>query len=245
MAFQVEQISPIQRKLNFTVPANEVSSELDRAFRDMAQKVRLRGFRPGKAPRSVLEARYGRSIKQEVAANLINNSFREAADALEFFGQPNVEKGDLVRGTDFSFSITVEVRPELELAPYKGVPVDFPVRTVAEGVVEANISQRLESQKSLAEVDRNEVEIGDYVLAEVKVTEGFNGDVGVVPRQFLREFVNQMDLVDENDDYDPSAAAGFAPVDLTPQEQALRSGEVASEDNGSVDSDLVPVLDAW
>ncbi len=167
MAFQVEQISPIQRKLNFTVPANEVSSELDRAFRDMARKVRLRGFRPGKAPRSVLEARFGRSIKQEVAANLINNSFREAADALEFFGQPNVEKGDLVRGTDFSFSITVEVRPELELAPYKGVTVDFPVRTVADGVVEANILQRLESQKPISEIKVPERRETDQFVAQL------------------------------------------------------------------------------
>ncbi|MCP4808282.1 MAG: trigger factor [Proteobacteria bacterium] len=170
MSYQVEQVSPIQKKLVFTVPAQQVTSELDRAYKSLAKNVKLRGFRPGKAPRKVLEQRYGKSIEQEVASNLINSNFREHASTEEFFGQPTVDKGALARGRDFEFSILLEVRPELELGAYKGVTVHFPTATVEDSVVDQNITARLEGQKALAEVDRKKVEAGDHVLVELTVT---------------------------------------------------------------------------
>ena len=170
MSYQVEQVSPIQKKLVFTVPAKKVTSELDRAYKSLAKNVRLRGFRPGKAPRKVLEQRFGKSIEQEVASNLINSSFREHAKNVEFFGQPTVDKGDLARGKDFEFSILLEVRPELELGPYTGVTVHFPTSTVEDSGVDQNVTARLEAQKALAEVDRKKVEAGDHVLVELSVT---------------------------------------------------------------------------
>jgi hypothetical protein len=76
-----------------------------------------------------------------------------------------------------------------------------------------------------------------------EVTKGFKGDVGVVPRQFLREFVTQMDLVDENDGYNPSEQYGFEPSDLSPEEQCAISGVgLSAEPEGD---DLVPAEDAW
>lgn len=170
MSYQVEQVSPIQKKLLFTVPAQKVTSELDQAFKSLARNVRLPGFRPGKAPRRVLEQRYGKSIQQEVASNLINKSFQEHASSVEFFGQPTVDKGVLARGQDFEFSILLEVRPELTLGDYKGVTVHYPSSTVEDAVVEQNITARLEAQKALAEVDRKKVEAGDHVLVELSVT---------------------------------------------------------------------------
>ncbi len=76
-----------------------------------------------------------------------------------------------------------------------------------------------------------------------EVTRGFKGDVGVVPRQFLREFVTQMDLVDENPDYDPMAEYGFVPDDTSPEEQQALSGSTQRADDG--DDELVPHEDAW
>ena len=75
------------------------------------------------------------------------------------------------------------------------------------------------------------------------VTTGFKGDVGVVPRQFLREFVTQMDLVDENPDYSPMEQYGFQPQDLNPQEQLLLSGKPVTSQGG--DDEFVPAEDAW
>jgi hypothetical protein len=75
------------------------------------------------------------------------------------------------------------------------------------------------------------------------VTAGFKGDVGIVPRQFLREFVTQMDLVDENEDYSPAAQYGFTPTELSPEEKTALAGPEGRKE--SDDDELVPMEDAW
>jgi hypothetical protein len=78
-----------------------------------------------------------------------------------------------------------------------------------------------------------------------EVTAGFKGDVGVVPRQFLREFVTQMDLVEEHDDYDPSAGYGFSPDALSPEEEQALAGSTLATGDRADDDELVPQEDAW
>ena len=93
---------------------------------------------------------------------------------------------------------------------------------------------RLDTRISIRFVER--------LVAEV--TQGFKGDVGVVPRQFLREFVTQMDLVDENEDYDPMTEYGFAPANMSPEEEhALGGGADLPADDD--DDGLVPQEDVW
>ena len=82
----------------------------------------------------------------------------------------------------------------------------------------------------------------DRLVAEV--TKGFKGDVGIVPRQFLREFVTQMDLVTEHSDYDPMQEYGFAPSDLRPEEQHVLSAAPVSPGQDA-DVGLVPEEDVW
>lgn len=77
-----------------------------------------------------------------------------------------------------------------------------------------------------------------------RVSAGFRGDVGVIPRQFLREFVNHMDLVDEHPGYDPIAQCGFTPQKLTPEEQAAAQG-VPVPSVPDAEDDLVPREDVW
>jgi hypothetical protein len=92
---------------------------------------------------------------------------------------------------------------------------------------------RLEAHVSSTFVDR--------LVAEV--TKGFKGDVGVVPRQFLREFVTQMDLVEENEDYDPAVEYGFTPSVLNPEEEQALTG--SGFEIPDADDDLVPKEDVW
>ncbi len=77
-----------------------------------------------------------------------------------------------------------------------------------------------------------------------EVTTGFKGDVGVVPRQFLREFVTQLDLVDEQDDYDPAADYGFKPTELRPEEEHVLTG-IQPQVEGDEPAGLVPQEDVW
>jgi hypothetical protein len=84
------------------------------------------------------------------------------------------------------------------------------------------------------------VEFIDRLVAEV--TKGFKGNVGVVPRQFLRQFVTQLDLVDENDDYDPMTEYGFEPQELTAEEQYVITGSPKLIDD---DDSLAVAEDTW
>jgi len=77
-----------------------------------------------------------------------------------------------------------------------------------------------------------------------KVTEGFKGDVGVVPRQFLRVLVHHLDAVDEDEEYEPMYRAGFVPEQMSPEEESAMSGKPAEDHEGD-EEELIPVEDAW
>jgi hypothetical protein len=94
--------------------------------------------------------------------------------------------------------------------------------------------------------DRIQERVSDEFIERLvdQVTEGFKGDVGVVPRQFLRELVGQLDLVDEHDDYVPMSEYGFTPHDLQPEEQAVVEGSPPiNEESG--EAPAAPHEDVW
>lgn len=169
MSFAIEQVSPVQKRIRFTVPGAEVSQKLDAAFRNLAVRVRLPGFRPGKAPRKLLEDRYGKQIRSEVAGDLMNMQFQAVAPSLEFLGQPSVEESGELGGGDFVFAITVQVRPEIELNKYLGLAIKYPLATVGDDRVELEVKRRLQAQARLVEAPAGRaVQAGDFVLTEIK-----------------------------------------------------------------------------
>jgi trigger factor len=172
MSVQVDQISTFQKRLQFTIPSPEVTKKLDEAFRVLANRVNIPGFRRGKVPRKLLDQRFGRQIRSEVAADLINNEFRLAAVEMEFLGQPEVDRSELHENTDFNFSITVQVKPAVEVKDYTGLKVDFPVATVSDDQVDALVRARTAGQSRLVEVEEaRPVATGDLALTEIVLIE--------------------------------------------------------------------------
>lgn len=168
MSVQVEQLSPFQKRLQFTVPVAEVNQRLEAAFKNLAHRVNMPGFRKGKAPRKVLEARFGRAVRNEVASDIMNYRFREATLDMTFIGQPEVEQSQLQDGQDFTFSVLVQVKPEVALTDYKGIRIDYPAPEVSEVAVEAQIQRRLVGLSKLEEVaEGRAAEAGDLVMAEL------------------------------------------------------------------------------
>ena len=172
MNFDTEQLSSTEKKLSFEIPSETVAKKLDGAYRELQGQVRLPGFRKGKAPRTVLESRFGPRVKADVASSLINESFREAAEGLVIFGQPQVEEaGEVESGQPFSFSIKVEVKPEIELTNYTNVAVELTPSEVDEEAVQHAIEHRLQTASSVSEVseDREIVE-SDMAMIELEIT---------------------------------------------------------------------------
>lgn len=169
MSVQVEQISSYQKRLQFSVPGTEVQKKLDDAYRNLGTRVQIPGFRRGHVPRSLLEARWGKQLRAEVAAELINWEFRQAAVDMEFIGTPDVQRGDLTPGQDFSFAIVVQVRPEVTAKDYVGMAIEWPASTVPDEVVEAQVQRRLAGHAKVVEVvEDRAVAAGDLVLTEIK-----------------------------------------------------------------------------
>jgi len=169
---RIEDVSSIRRRLTFTVEGDVVKAELERAFSDLKNRVRLPGFRPGKVPRNVLEARFGRQIRGEVSDRLIQRSYSEAATKLEVAGAPAVEdRGEVASGQPYSFVIAVDVRPAIEVKDYRGLQVSYPLRDLTDDVVDANVNRELGRRARIQEVEEDRpVAEGDLVLTRVKLT---------------------------------------------------------------------------
>lgn len=175
MKVDVESVGSFQKRITMTVPPDQVRGELDKAYKKLARQVRLRGFRPGKAPRRVLEARFGPQIEADVANDLINASWRDAMSehSIDPVSSPSLAESGAVKSKEgFSFTITVDVRPEIELETYTGLDVAFPKVEVESDEVDAAVKARLEGEAKLEEVTDRAVEKGDMALVELTAVDG-------------------------------------------------------------------------
>jgi len=172
MQFDIEKVSPIEQKLVFNIPADDIKSRMDTAFRQLQGNVRMPGFRQGKAPRKLIERRFGARVRAEVTNNVINDSFKQAASDLVFFGQPSVDAEEVQPGEDYSFSVTVEVKPEIEITGYKGVELEYDEPDVQDEDIERIVASQLQSQAVLADVEDRPVGDSDMVMLELKLTDG-------------------------------------------------------------------------
>ncbi len=172
MSVQVETLSPFQKRLSFQVESTEVAKRLDEAYQQLGLRVSIPGFRRGHVPRKVLEQRYAKNIQSDVAQELVNRRFREAALGMDILGQPELERGELQPGRAFAFAVLVQVRPEVTIDGYKGLSVEFPTVEVPDAQIEALVQGRLAQQTRLVEVEEDRaVQAGDLALTEVTLIE--------------------------------------------------------------------------
>ena len=117
MNVDVEVVTETERKLIIELPAEAVTDEFTRMYRQLGLRAKVKGFRPGKIPRHVLEGLYGTEVHAQALSELVEQSLLKALqeNALDVVGQPRVETGELKEGETFSFSAVVEVKPDIDL----------------------------------------------------------------------------------------------------------------------------------
>jgi trigger factor len=123
MQVQVESLSPVEKKVAVEIPWERVREKLDAAYKELGKDVKLKGFRPGKVPRPVLERMFARQVHNEVARDLVNESFVFAAreHKLEPVAEPVVEDAVIKNGEAFKYSARVEIRGDVELKQVDGL----------------------------------------------------------------------------------------------------------------------------
>ncbi len=126
MKIDFDELSPVQRKVHIELPPDKVTSEFSRAYEDLGRRVRIKGFRVGKAPRSVLQGIYGDEIKGQVRSQLVEHSLGEVIKerGLQIVSRPEIDAAEPQEGREFSFSAVFEVKPEVDIKDYIGIEVE-------------------------------------------------------------------------------------------------------------------------
>ncbi|WP_026918897.1 trigger factor [Gordonia shandongensis] len=172
MKSTVEQLSPTRVKLNVEVPFEELSGDFDRAYQSLAQQIRIPGFRPGKAPAKLIEARVGRqAILEQVVNDALPNKYSEAvAEAdIKSISQPELDVAELVYGEPVRFTAEVDVRPEITLPEYSTIAVEVDPIEVADADVESEVENLRARFGTLVGVERG-VTTGDFVSLDLSAT---------------------------------------------------------------------------
>lgn len=169
MSVQVEKLEKSMAKLTITVEAAKFDAAVDSAYQKNKGKIALPGFRKGKAPRAMIEKMYGTGVFFKDAANeLIPEAYETAAkeSELEIVAQPEIEVTQMDKGTDFIFTATVAIKPEVTLGDYKGIEVEKKEAEVSEEEITAEIDKAREANSRLITIEDRATEDGDTVIID-------------------------------------------------------------------------------
>ena len=205
---QVEKPSPILRKLTIRVPAKEVATRYNTGLAEVQRTAKLKGFRPGQAPISVIKQYYGEDVRHRVYHNLIDESYQHAIrdEKLKAVGNPKIETPDHKTGAgehdhtlnedkDLTFTATVEVLPELEVKNYTGVALTRSGVDIKDADVETVIKNLLDSQAELVpassgladasgKMGSRPARLGDFV--DIQFDGGVVTDKGVEKKEGMK-----------------------------------------------------------
>jgi trigger factor len=173
MKVQIEEISPFERKIFFEIPGDVVSQEMESTYRALNRNVKLKGFRPGKIPRSILERYYKKQVEEEVVSKLIKDSYGKAVEEHHLIPivAPTVLDRAFGEAKDFKYTVTVEVKPEVAVEGYLGLEVEKETGRVLEEEVQARLLglQDTHAQLKPLETDRS-IQEKDFVILDFEGT---------------------------------------------------------------------------
>ena len=167
-----------RRELDLEIPADEVTKKLESVAREFARVARVPGFRPGKAPVSLIRRRFADDIKGEVVQSLVPERVEKAVSEQKLtpVSQPQVEKLDFAEGQPLKFRAVFEVLPEFDLANYKDLDLEMPAMDVTDDDVTKEIESLRERAAAFAPVEGRPAENGDYVQLKIMGTPEGGGE---------------------------------------------------------------------
>jgi trigger factor len=178
MEYQVEEVTPVQKKVHVTVPAEEVNAALNTTVALLKKDVKISGFRQGKVPAELVEGRFQKEVYEQAKKDLLNVHFNQIFSELgvEPTAGLNVDdQGSMKRDEDFQYSIEFEVRPEVDLPEYHGLQVQERKTEVAQEQVDSMVQQLQRASSSLQVAgEERQPQDGDVAVVDFQVYE--NGE---------------------------------------------------------------------
>lgn len=227
MKSTVEKLSPTRVRINVEVPFTELQPDFDRAYKQLAQQVRLPGFRPGKAPAKLLEARIGRgAVLEQVVNDALPSRYSEAVTTTEVrpLGQPDIEITKIEDGEELVFTAEVDVRPDIELPDLSELKIEVDPIEVTDEDVDAELQSLRARFGTLKGVERPAQE-GDFVSIDLSATVD-GEDVPEASTEGLSHEVGSGQLIDGLDEAIVGLSEGESKVFTT----KLVAGEHAGKD---------------
>jgi trigger factor len=193
---KIHDHSQVLRELEIFVGEDEVNEAFDKAYKTMRPKLTLPGFRPGKAPMSVVKKLHGDAIEGDTLEKLAQEKFQQYAEEVKLapVGRPVMTDLHRHAGEGAHFKISYEVKPEFELADYNGLEIEQPIYSVSDKDVDERIHylrfnfstreevQEITDDESIISITFQELEPGeDGVLAQPQTTDIYLNDPQVVP----------------------------------------------------------------
>ncbi|MEJ2170364.1 MAG: trigger factor, partial [Desulfobacterales bacterium] len=205
MQVSVEDINTVKKTLHIEIPEADVVRELDKAYKEIQKRAKIRGFRPGKVPRSVVVRLFKKDVHADVTSKLIQSSFMDALKEtdLKIVGTPQLDPPELMDSGSYRYDATVEISPDIGDIDYSGLSLKRTNYKVSEEEIESQLKLL---QKNLAKHEKIEesrpAREGDFVIIdfegfhngqpfnETAKTENFTLQIGKGP--IIKEFDDQL-----------------------------------------------------
>ena len=227
MKSTVEQLSPTRVRINVEVPFTELQPDFDRTYKELAKQVRLPGFRPGKAPAKLLEARIGRgAVLEQVVNDALPSRYSQAVATTEVrpLGQPDIEITKMEDGDELVFTAEVDVRPEITLPDLGDLTITVDPISVTDEEVDAELQSLRARFGTLTGVERP-AQDGDFVSIDLSASVD-GKDVPEATTDGLSHEVGSGQLIDGLDAAIVGLSAGESRVFTT----TLAAGEHAGQE---------------
>ena len=183
MNTEIEDIDSCKKKIKFDIAYKDYQAKVQSSYLALARQVKVPGFRPGKAPMSMLEKRFGPNVKKEVMTQLVSERLAEVIEEKGFrsVSPPKILEVEAEEGTDISVSASVEIVPEFKINDYSKVEIPIEITRVTDEDVNQAINYQRERQGTKVQVLDRPVEDKDFVKLDFNGTlngEAFEGGKG-------------------------------------------------------------------
>lgn len=168
----VQDIDQVTKQIKVSIPAETVSSEVTLAINDLATRANLKGFRPGKAPRAMVEKLHGPRVRLEVANRLISSSLSKLVKehSIDMIGAPEIDVASFEPGKEIEYTAQVSIFPKPEIVGYESLKVEVPKGEIGDTDVQQVIDRIVQSKATTKKLEfRNVAQKGDVVDASLLV----------------------------------------------------------------------------
>jgi trigger factor len=167
MQVSVENIGSLERKLTVKFPAERFETQVSARIAEMGRTVRLKGFRPGKVPTTVIKQRFGDQVRGEVLSDLIGSTLREAVqqEKLQPIANPSIDTTGKPENGEIAYTATFEIMPEFPQVDVAALEIKRPVAEVSDADIDKMLETLRQQRRSFDEVERASAD-GDFVMFE-------------------------------------------------------------------------------